>query len=127
MGDALKKIPKTAANNEITRQSPQVVEQQHIKPGKNAWNSKIQKDFQLNVSKAKLSQIYKRLKKNEPSYTITGSGGGGTHVYHIGLKIGPTNREGKNTNIFQITSSFMEQKSQSENKLECLYHQVLYR
>ena len=33
-------------------------------------------------TKAKMSHIYRRLKADDPSYTITGSGGGGTHVYH---------------------------------------------
>ena len=31
---------------------------------------------------SKMSHIYKRLVATKPSYTITGSGGGGTHVYH---------------------------------------------
>ena len=29
-----------------------------------------------------MSHIYRRLEADKPSYTITGSGGGGTHVYH---------------------------------------------
>lgn len=36
----------------------------------------------LNCTKARMSMIYRRLDPNFPSYTITGSGGGGTHVYH---------------------------------------------
>jgi len=36
----------------------------------------------LSCKKAKMSHIYRRLHPNKPSYTITGSGGGGTHVYH---------------------------------------------
>lgn len=35
-----------------------------------------------NCHKARMSQIYRRLIPDKPSYTITGSGGGGTHVYH---------------------------------------------
>ena len=35
-----------------------------------------------NVKGAKISQIYRRLDPNKPSYTVTGTGGGGTHVYH---------------------------------------------
>jgi DNA (cytosine-5)-methyltransferase 1 len=38
--------------------------------------------LQLNITGAKISQIYRRLDPNKPAYTITGSGGGGTHVYH---------------------------------------------
>ena len=40
-----------------------------------------------------MSQIYKRLDPNKPSYTITGSGGGGTHVYHWSENRALTNRE----------------------------------
>ena len=36
----------------------------------------------LHCTKARMSMIYRRLDPNFPSYTITGSGGGGTHVYH---------------------------------------------
>ena len=36
----------------------------------------------LHCTKARMSHIYRRLEANKPSYTITGSGGGGTHVYH---------------------------------------------
>ena len=40
-----------------------------------------------------MSQIYKRLDQNKPSYTITGSGGGGTHGYHWDEPRALTNRE----------------------------------
>ena len=40
-----------------------------------------------------MSQIYKRLDSQKPSYTITGSGGGGTHVYHWSEHRALTNRE----------------------------------
>jgi DNA (cytosine-5)-methyltransferase 1 len=47
----------------------------------------------LNVKGAKISQIYKRLDPTKPSYTVTGSGGGGTHVYHWDEPRALTNRE----------------------------------
>ena len=40
-----------------------------------------------------MSQIYKRLHPDKPAYTITGSGGGGTHVYHWSENRALTNRE----------------------------------
>ena len=40
-----------------------------------------------------MSQIYKRLDPDKPAYTITGSGGGGTHVYHWSEPRALTNRE----------------------------------
>jgi DNA (cytosine-5)-methyltransferase 1 len=45
------------------------------------------------VKGAKISQIYKRLDPTKPSYTVTGSGGGGTHVYHWDEPRALTNRE----------------------------------
>ena len=42
---------------------------------------------------AKISQIYKRLSPDKPAYTVTGSGGGGTHIYHYEEPRALTNRE----------------------------------
>ena len=39
-------------------------------------------ECRLHCTKARMSHIYRRLDPSKPSYTITGSGGGGTHVYH---------------------------------------------
>lgn len=50
-------------------------------------------EVKLNVKSARMSQIYKRLDPNKPAYTITGSGGGGTHVYHWEEARALTNRE----------------------------------
>jgi DNA (cytosine-5)-methyltransferase 1 len=87
-------IKKDAFNNEITKQSQTVVDRlKFIKPGENAWTADLPDHLKLNVKNAKLSQIYKRLDPNEPSYTITGSGGGGTHGYHWEEDRALTNRE----------------------------------
>lgn len=92
--EALSNIPKNAFNNELTNNSKQVIERlKYIKPGMSAFNSNIPKHLQLNVKGAKISQIYKRLDPNKPSYTVTGSGGGGTHVYHWKENRALTNRE----------------------------------
>ena len=40
-----------------------------------------------------MSHIYKRLDSSKPAYTVTGSGGGGTHVYHYKEDRALTNRE----------------------------------
>ena len=91
---ALSNIPLNAHNNEYTKNSKQVIERlKYIKPGKSAFNSNIPKHLQLNVKGAKISQIYRRLDPNKPSYTVTGSGGGGTHVYHWTENRALTNRE----------------------------------
>ena len=91
---ALLNIPQDSPNNEFTKQSPTVIERlQHIREGQNAFNADLPAHLRLNVKGAKISQIYKRLKADEPSYTITGSGGGGTHVYHWSEDRALTNRE----------------------------------
>ncbi|MDR3186061.1 MAG: DNA cytosine methyltransferase [Christensenellaceae bacterium] len=87
-------IPKDAPNNENTKQSDTVVKRlQFIKPGENAWSAELPDDLKLNVAGAKISQIYKRLDPDKPAYTVTGSGGGGTHIYHWAEPRALTNRE----------------------------------
>ena len=91
--EALSNIPANAHNNELTKNSKQVIERlKYIKPRKSAFNSNIPKKLRLNVKGAKISQIYRRLDPNKPSYTVTGSGGGGTHVYHWKENRALTNR-----------------------------------
>ena len=86
-------IPADALNNEQTRQSATVIERlKYIKPGQNAWDADLPEELKIK-SKTKISQIYKRLDPSKPSYTITGSGGGGTHVYHYTENRALTNRE----------------------------------
>lgn len=87
-------IPDDAPNNELTKQSAKVVERlTYIKPGQNAFTADIPEHLQLNVKGAKISQIYKRLDPEKPAYTVTGSGGGGTHIYHYAEPRALTNRE----------------------------------
>jgi len=89
-----KPIPLDAANNELTKQSETVIKRlKHIKPGENAFNADLPDELQLNVTGAKISQIYKRLDPTKPAYTVTGSGGGGTHIYHWKENRALTNRE----------------------------------
>ena len=87
-------ISADAHNHELTRQSNVVVERlKYIKPGQNAWTADLPDHLKLNVKGATISQIYKRLDPSKPSYTVTGSGGGGTHVYHWSEPRALTNRE----------------------------------
>jgi DNA (cytosine-5)-methyltransferase 1 len=87
-------IPDDALNNELTNHPRHVIERlDAIPPGKNAWWPGLPKHLRLNVKKARLSQIYKRLAPDAPAYTVTGSGGGGTHVYHWEEPRALTNRE----------------------------------
>jgi DNA (cytosine-5)-methyltransferase 1 len=87
-------IAKDASNNELTKQSAHVVERlSYIKPGQNAFTADLPEHLQLKVKGAKISQIYKRLDPEKPAYTVTGSGGGGTHIYHYAEPRALTNRE----------------------------------
>ncbi len=89
-----KPIGPLAANNERTRQSDQVVERlKHIGHGENAFTADLPAHLRLNVRGAKISQIYRRLDPDRPAYTVTGSGGGGTHMYHWREPRALTNRE----------------------------------
>lgn len=100
-------IPKDAPNNERTSQSKKVIERLlHIKPGENAWNSDLPDHLRLNVKKAKMSQIYRRLHPDKPAYTVTGSGGGGTHGYHWQEPRALTNRERARLQTFPDTFIF---------------------
>lgn len=87
-------IPADATNNERTAMNARVVERlNHIKPGQNAFTANLPERLQLRVKGAKISQIYKRLDPDKPAYTVTGSGGGGTHIYHYAEPRALTNRE----------------------------------
>ena len=104
-------IAADALNNERTRQSPAVVERlQYIKPGQNAFTADLPEHLQLNVRGAKISQIYKRLDPNKPAYTVTGSGGGGTHIYHWSENRALTNRERARLQTFPDTYHFLGSK-----------------
>lgn len=87
-------IKEDAPNNERTRQTATVIKRlEYIKPGQNAFNADLPDELKLNVRGAKISQIYKRLDPKKPAYTVTGSGGGGTHIYHWSEPRALTNRE----------------------------------
>jgi DNA (cytosine-5)-methyltransferase 1 len=104
-------IPENAYNNELTRQSETVVRRlQHILPGQNAFTADLPEDLRLNITGAKISQIYKRLDPTKPSYTVTGSGGGGTHIYHWEEPRALTNRERARLQTFPDTYRFMGSK-----------------
>ena len=107
--EALRNIPKNATNNEHTKQSETVTERlKHIKPGENVFTADLPKHLKLNLkSQATISQIYKRLKPNEPSYTVTGSGGGGTHIYHWKENRALTNRERARLQSFPDNFEFL--------------------
>jgi DNA (cytosine-5)-methyltransferase 1 len=104
-------IAADALNNELTNQSATVVRRlRHIRPGENAFTADLPEELQLNVTGAKISQIYKRLDPERPAYTVTGSGGGGTHIYHWAEPRALTNRERARLQTFPDTYEFMGTK-----------------
>lgn len=104
-------IPANAPNNEKTKQSDIVIQRlMHIKPGENAFTANLPPELQLHVRGAKISQIYKRLDPTKPAYTVTGSGGGGTHIYHWKEPRALTNRERARLQTFPDTYEFSGSK-----------------
>ena len=92
--EALEKIPEWATHQEKTKHDDKVIRRlQKTAEGKNVWDLGDDEDGLPGVKKARMSHIYKRLDSSKPAYTVTGSGGGGTHVYHYKEDRALTNRE----------------------------------
>ena len=103
-------IPTDAPNNEPTKQSAQVVERLgYIQPGQNAFTANLPEHLKIKT-RTQISQIYKRLDPDKPSYTVTGSGGGGTHIYHWEEPRALTNRERARLQTFPDDFVFMGNK-----------------
>ena len=92
---ALANIPDDAPNSEYTKHQSQVIARLgYIKPGENAFTATMPDYLRLQMkSGATISLIYRRIRPDAPSYTVTGSGGGGTHMYHWNEQRALTNRE----------------------------------
>ena len=57
-----------------------------------------------------MSHIYKKLDSSKPAYTVTGSGGGGTHVYHYKENRALNNRERARLQTFDDDYDFSGNK-----------------
>lgn len=111
-------IPADAANNELTKQSAVVVQRLgYIKPGENVFTANMPDALRLKVKGAKISQIYKRLDPVKPAYTVTGSGGGGTHIYHWDEPRALTNRERARLQTFPDNYVFEGSKEQVRKQI----------
>jgi DNA (cytosine-5)-methyltransferase 1 len=71
----------------------------------------------LLCTRARMSHIYRRLHPDKPSYTITGSGGGGTHVYHWCEHRALTNRERARLQGFPDNFNFEGPKEQVRKQI----------
>lgn len=111
-------IPSNAFNHEMTRHSSKVIELlNHIPAGENAWYEEIPEHLRLNVKGARISQIYRRLHPDLPAYTVTGSGGGGTHMYHWSEPRALTNRERARLQTFPDDFVFMGGKEKVRQQI----------
>ena len=83
---ALEGITEEMPNSECRKLSDTVVRRlSYIKPGQNVWQAEAEGTLpeELRIkTRTKISQIYRKLDPDKPSYTITAAGGGGTFGYH---------------------------------------------
>lgn len=83
---ALAGITEDMPNSEHRKLSDTVIRRlSFIKPGQNVWQAEDEGNLpeELRIkTRTKISQIYRKLDPNKPSYTITAAGGGGTFGYH---------------------------------------------
>lgn len=111
-------IPEDAPNHEMPRHTKKVKEMlSYIPPGENAWYPGIPENLRLKVKGARLSSIYKRLDPDRPAYTVTGSGGGGTHMYHWSEPRALTNRERARLQTFPDDFVFFGNKEQVRKQI----------
>ena len=105
---ALDQLYKFAKNNkvynhELPNHSDEIIKRlKKTKPGQNVWDIGGLPD----VKSARMSNIYKKLDPNKPAYTVTGSGGGGTHMYHYKDPRALTNRERATLQTFPFKYKF---------------------
>lgn len=80
---ALSDIPADAPNNEIRQLQTKVKRRlSYIKPGQNIWQAENLPPELMIKTRTRISQIYRKLDPEKPSYTVTAAGGGGTFMYH---------------------------------------------
>ncbi len=105
-------------NNELTKHPIETIKRlEAIPPGENAWYEGIPEELRLKVKGAKLSNIYKRLDPNLPAYTVTGSGGGGTHMYHYDEPRALTSRERARLQTFPDDYNFQGKKEEVRKQI----------
>ena len=80
---ALADIPASAPNNEKRKLQDTVRRRlSYIKPGQNVWQAENMPPELEIKTRTKISQVYRKLDPDKPSYTVTAAGGGGTFMYH---------------------------------------------
>ncbi len=113
---ALKSLEKKndLLNHEFTNHNNEVIKRlKKTKQGQNVWDI----NGLPNVKSARMSHIYKKLDENKPAYTVTGSGGGGTHMYHYKFSRALTNRERATLQTFPLTYEFKGKKDEVRKQI----------
>lgn len=127
---ALTDIPVNASHNEIRKLSKTVIDRLSlINPGENVWQAEHRLPDSLKIkTKTKISQIYRKLHPDFPSYTITASGGGGTFGYHWNNRE-LTNRERARIQTFpdsyQFTGNYSSIRKQIGMAVPCKLSNVV--
>jgi DNA (cytosine-5)-methyltransferase 1 len=88
--EALCGISGSCSNHNLIKCSPRTVKMLEIIPPGSNYKSLIGTEYEV---KGLMSNIYRRLKPDEPAYTVIASGGGGTWTYHYSEPRPLTNRE----------------------------------
>lgn len=127
---ALLNIPNDAPNNEVRKISAKIAERlSYIKPGQNIWQADDVMPEHLKIkTKTKISQIYRKLDPDKPSYTITAAGGGGTFGYHWANRE-LTNRERARIQTFpdsfEFVGNYSSVRKQIGMAVPCLLSKVV--
>ncbi len=87
---ALCNIPENCPNHNLIKCLPRTVKMLEIIPPGSNYKALIGTEYEV---KGLMSNIYRRLKPDEPAYTVIASGGGGTWTYHYCEPRPLTNRE----------------------------------
>ena len=74
-------------------------------------------EVRLHCTRARMSHIYRRLDPAKPAWTLTGSGGGGTHVYHWSEPRALTNPERAALQTFPQNYQFCGTKEQIRKQI----------
>lgn len=105
---------KNLLNHEFTNHHKDVIKRlTNTKQGQNVWDI----GGLPNVKSARMSHIYKKLDEKKPAYTVTGSGGGGTHMYHYKFNRALTNRERATLQTFPIDYEFKGKKDEVRKQI----------
>lgn len=91
---ALKGVESISANNEQPLHCVKVIRLlESIPPGENCWHPDVPESLRPISKSKKMSFAYRRLHPDKPAWTLTASGGGGSHSYHYKYPRALTNRE----------------------------------